>query len=198
VASPDNRNSGPFARVQFCRPSSDKQGLLCSWFVLANQVLRLLEDLRSAGFLAWIAGGWAVDAALGLQTRPHGDLDLAVDRIQLESLTQFLRDAGFRMTIDWLPARAEMTAEDGRRVDLHPVEFRADGSGVQAGLDGGPGFRYAPDAFSTGTIDGTPVPCLGIEQQLLFREGYELRDVDRHDLPLLRGLQASSDKSTLG
>jgi hypothetical protein len=46
-------------------------------------------------------------------------------------------------------------------------------------------------------IDGTPVPCLGIEQQLLFREGYELRDVDRHDLPLLRGLQASRDKSTL-
>ena len=166
-------------------------------FVLANQVLPLLEGMRSAGFVVWIAGGWAVDAALGRQTRTHGDLDLAVDRIQLESLTQFLCDAGFRMTIDWLPARAEMTAEDGRRIDLHPVEFCADGSGIQAGLDGRPEFRYATDAFSTGTIDGTSVPCLSIEQQLLFREGYELRDVDRHDLPLLTGLQVSSDKPTL-
>lgn len=69
---------------------------LGSWFVLAKQVLRLLEDMQSAGFAVWIAGGWAVDAALGFETRTHGDLDLAVDRIQLESLTRFFLDAGFR------------------------------------------------------------------------------------------------------
>jgi lincosamide nucleotidyltransferase A/C/D/E len=158
--------------------------------VEADQVLRLLDGLHSAGFSAWIAGGWAVDAALGRQTRPHGDVDLAVDANQLGAVRRFLLDLGFRVTTDWLPARLEMTAEDGRCVDLHPVTFEANGSGVQSGRQGEPDFRYAAEAFSSGSICGRLVPCLSVEQQLLFREGYELRDVDRLDLSVLRMVRA--------
>ncbi|MGY0006187.1 nucleotidyltransferase domain-containing protein [Micromonospora sp. I033] len=67
-------------------------------------------------------------------TRPHGDLDLAVDAAQQAELPALLGRLGFTTPVDWLPVRAELTAPDGRTVDLHPVAFRPDGSGAQAGL----------------------------------------------------------------
>jgi hypothetical protein len=35
---------------------------------------------------------------------------------------------------------------------------------------------------------GRPVPCVSAQAQRLFREGYEHRPVDRHDLDLLEEL----------
>ena len=70
-------------------------------------------------------------------------------------------------------------------VDIHPVTFLADGSGRQAGHDG-ESFYYAADGFTIGTIDGAQIPCLSVNQQLSFREGYELRPVDDHDIQLLK------------
>jgi lincosamide nucleotidyltransferase A/C/D/E len=153
----------------------------------ASQVLELLELLDDAGLRVWVAGGWAVDAVVGRQTRPHGDLDLAVDGAQLDELLALLFAQGFAVTVDWLPSRAELTAPDGRRVDLHPVAFRADGSGLQAGLNG-PGFEYPGDGFAIGRIDGRTVPCLSVGLQLKFRDGYPPRDVDIHDVALLRSV----------
>ncbi|WP_227497141.1 nucleotidyltransferase domain-containing protein [Planctomonas psychrotolerans] len=150
-------------------------------------VVELLALLQNAGISAWIGGGWGVDALVGQQTRPHGDVDLAVDADALDRLVVLLGDHGFHISVDWLPSRLELTAPDGRCVDVHPVRFEHDGSAVQAGLDGA-NFRYAADAFTTGVIDGSTVPCLSAAQQLEFRRGYELRDVDRHDIPLLEAL----------
>jgi lincosamide nucleotidyltransferase A/C/D/E len=73
-------------------------------------------------------------------------------------------------------------------VDLHPVRFDADGHGRQADLDGG-SFAYPRGCLVSGRIGGRTVPCLSAEQQLRFRGGYELRDVDRHDLALLAALR---------
>ena len=153
----------------------------------AWQVLELLDAFDRAGIRVWIGGGWAVDAVVGRQTRDHGDLDLAVDAARLDALLGLLGEHGFRATVDWLPSRVELTASDGRRVDVHPVEFRPDGSGVQAGY-GGPPFKYPADGFARGTIDGRPVPCLSVAQQLRFREGYPPRDVDVHDVALLQSV----------
>ncbi|MEV4482531.1 nucleotidyltransferase domain-containing protein [Micromonospora coxensis] len=150
----------------------------------------LMEEFAAHGLRTWIAGGWAVDAVVGRQTREHGDLDLAVDATQLDELFALLRRQGFAVTVDWLPVRAELTGPDGRQVDVHPVEFRADGSGVQHGLDGAT-FGYAADGFTEGSIDGRRVPCLSVAQQLRFRAGYPPREVDRHDVALLRRAEAS-------
>jgi lincosamide nucleotidyltransferase A/C/D/E len=97
---------------------------------------------------------------------------------------------GFTTTADWLLARVELTAQDGRRVDLHPVAFAADGSGIQQGLNGVV-FAYSQDGFTEGVIDGRRLTCLSVPQQLRFREGYEPRDVDLHDVGLLRQLDRS-------
>jgi lincosamide nucleotidyltransferase A/C/D/E len=154
------------------------------------QVVALLDRLHGAGIRAWVAGGWAVDAVVGRRTRDHGDLDLAVDAAQLDALLALLGEHGFRITVDWLPSRVELTAADGRRVDLHPVAFRTDGSGLQSGLNG-PGFEYPADGFTAGSIDGRAVPCLSVALQLRFREGYPPRDVDLHDVVVLRGAAAA-------
>ncbi|WP_319461716.1 nucleotidyltransferase domain-containing protein [Micromonospora sp. RTP1Z1] len=151
-----------------------------------GQVTALLDEFAAYGLRVWVAGGWAVDAVVGRQTRPHADLDLAIDADQQAELLALLGRLGFVTTVDWLPVRAELTAPDGRKVDLHPVTFRPDGSGVQSGLDG-VSFGYAADGFATGLIEGRPVPCLSVAQQLRFREGYPPREIDHDDVALLRG-----------
>jgi lincosamide nucleotidyltransferase A/C/D/E len=36
----------------------------------------LLQLFESTGIEVWLDGGWAVDALLGEQTRPHKDVDI--------------------------------------------------------------------------------------------------------------------------
>jgi lincosamide nucleotidyltransferase A/C/D/E len=150
----------------------------------------MMSRLDDAGIRAWVAGGWAVDILVGRQTRPHGDLDLAIDAVQLPRLLELLNGDGFTMSVDAFPSRAELTARDGRILDVHPVEFDAAGAGVQQGLDGGT-FRYAADGFTRGAFAGTEVSCLSAAQQLVFRRGYRLRPVDHHDIALLERVLAS-------
>jgi lincosamide nucleotidyltransferase A/C/D/E len=138
-----------------------------------------------------------VDAVVGRQTREHGDLDLAIDEAQLAALLDRLDSLGFVISVDWLPARVELTAPDGRRVDLHPVRFSPDGSGVQRGR-GTDHFHYPAGSFTTGTIDGRVVRCLGVELQLTFRQGYPPRDIDVHDVALLEGLRSSKVSAEQG
>jgi hypothetical protein len=40
----------------------------------------------------WVAGGWSIDLFLGRQTRPHGDIDIAVLRDEQHLLRAHLRD----------------------------------------------------------------------------------------------------------
>lgn len=155
----------------------------------SRQVTELFTRFAAAGIAAWAAGGWAVDALAGHQTREHDDLDLAVDADDLTQILEILTTEGFTVTVDWSPVRLELTAGDGRVVDLHPVAFAADGSGTQAGFDG-ESFSYSAEGFTVGTIDGAPVPCLARDQQLRFREGYTLRAKDEHDLDLLKKLRS--------
>lgn len=78
----------------------------------------------------------------------------------------------------------------GWGVDAHPVAFDHDGNGVQAGPDGTT-YRYPARCFVTGTIGGSPVSCLSVEQQIVFHSGYEPRDIDLYDLRLLHALGGS-------
>jgi lincosamide nucleotidyltransferase A/C/D/E len=44
----------------------------------ATEVLAIITDLADGEIGAWVAGGWAIDALVGEETRPHRDPDLAV------------------------------------------------------------------------------------------------------------------------
>ncbi|MGW2838199.1 nucleotidyltransferase domain-containing protein [Streptomyces sp. NPDC001493] len=80
----------------------------------------------------------------------------------------------------------DRSSSPGRELDLHPLVFAADGSAVQASPEPDRPFRYPATGFVTGTIGGTPVPCLSAEQQAYFHRGYEPTPRDLHDMALLR------------
>ncbi|WP_037853818.1 nucleotidyltransferase domain-containing protein [Streptomyces sp. NRRL S-340] len=147
----------------------------------------VLDALHSAETPCWVAGGWGVDVLVGRHTREHRDVDLALDATREEAALQALASLGYRMETDQRPARAELAADGSRWVDLHPVVFDAEGAGRQADLQGGY-YLYPRGAFTVGRLGGRAIPCLSASQQLAFREGYVLRDVDHHDIALLQGL----------
>lgn len=99
-----------------------------------------------------------------------------------------LTDLGYAVATDWLPVRVELT--DGHAaVDLHPLHYRPNGSAWQAGL-GDTSFDYPADAWTTGVIAGRQVRCLTVATQRLFHAGYQPREIDRHDLAVLDGLNS--------
>ena len=154
----------------------------------ADEVHLVLAALREARFeRVWIGGGWGVDALVGRQSRPHRDLDLAVDlgSSTLDRVLDTLARRGYEVETDWRPSRVELAAPGSRRVDVHPLTFDEQGLGQQANLDGLEPFRYPPEAFDRGTIGGRAVDCLSVAQQLRFHSGYAPREHDLHDLALL-------------
>jgi lincosamide nucleotidyltransferase A/C/D/E len=151
-------------------------------------VIRVLDRLDGAGVTVWLDGGWGVDALLGQQTRAHEDVDLAIARHDCPLAQETLAGLGFRHAPEvepGLPARRVLRTADGRRVDLHPLVFDAQGTGWQELPDGGWGLYPADGLRGRGEIAGRPVRCITPELQLRHHLGYRLTDRDHHDLRLL-------------
>ena len=62
----------------------------------ARKPAELVEYLEEHGLEVYVDGGWAVDALLGEQTRPHGDLDIAVSHKFVPQLRDLLATLGYR------------------------------------------------------------------------------------------------------
>jgi lincosamide nucleotidyltransferase A/C/D/E len=155
-----------------------------------QDVLDILDALERRGILVWVDGGWGVDALLGEETRPHGDLDLALDRASLESAASALEALGFRPDPEaepGLPARLVLCDDGGRQVDLHPLVFDVEGDGWQQLSESGRAWGRYPSVHlqATGTIGGRSLRCLSAELQARFRLSYEWTERDEHDLDLL-------------
>jgi lincosamide nucleotidyltransferase A/C/D/E len=161
-----------------------------------TDVFAVIGALDDARVRHWLSGGWGVDALVGRQTRPHRDLDLAIDAEHEAAAMDALAALGYSVETDWRPVRIEVAAPGDRWVDIHPVQFDAAGHGLQADLDGGAGYPYPPDGFTTGIIDGRVVPCLSAAKQLEFHTGYPPRAVDRHDIALLDEISRGSGTHT--
>ncbi len=152
-----------------------------------EEVVKILDALDHARVRAWVAGGWGVAILVGQQTRQHRDLDLAVDRDDLQVCLEVLNGLGYLTATNDLPVRVELAKSQRGWVDVHPVSFDADGHGTQAAPDGK--FHYPPEAFTNGVLNGRLIPCLSVSQQRTFRSGYELRAEDRHDLEQLENIE---------
>jgi lincosamide nucleotidyltransferase A/C/D/E len=155
--------------------------------VQLSDVLSVSSRLTAAGIRHWVGGGWGVDALVGRPTRPHRDLDLAVDAERFDESVRLLAGLGYRPETDWLPIRLELAGDGERWVDLHPVAFDADGDGRQAGPDGSH-FAYPAADLVAGAVAGHPLPCLSARLQRVFHSGYPPRAVDEADLALLADL----------
>jgi lincosamide nucleotidyltransferase A/C/D/E len=150
----------------------------------AQDVLALLDLFARAGVIAWVDGGWGIDALVGRQTRPHSDLDLVVSASSVATLRSVLTQEGFEIWRDWLPTALSLRHADGREVDLHPIEPTADGGGDQIQLDGVKRWHYEPPV--KGTVGGIEVPCCPVTTQVRAHLGYEPGSTDYADMHLLR------------
>ena len=89
------------------------------------------------------ATGWravGVDALVGEMTRAHSYLDLCIDVQHGAATIEALEGMGFDGVLDLRPVRFSMKDLGGVEVDVHPVRFAADGTGVQ-GRPGGHGVH---------------------------------------------------------
>jgi lincosamide nucleotidyltransferase A/C/D/E len=153
-----------------------------------EDVTEVVETLKGAGVSFWLDGGWGVDALLGRQTRPHGDLDVVIDRDDLPRARTALRRRGFRharAVRPGLPARCVLRDRAGRQADLHPVALDASADGWQDLGDGTYGYYPAAGLRAQGMIAGQPVHCVTPELQLRHHLGYAPDAQDCHDLCLL-------------
>jgi lincosamide nucleotidyltransferase A/C/D/E len=149
----------------------------------ATDALALLDRLDAAGVWHCVEGGWGVDALLGEQTRPHDDLDLGVRMDEVERICaafpEFRRD-----DVEW-PASFVLRDGRGRSLDCHPLDFEAEGDGLQARLGGG--FSRWPRRHlgAHGLIAGRDVRCITPELQLRWHAYDGLDDVDWEDMQRL-------------
>jgi lincosamide nucleotidyltransferase A/C/D/E len=151
-----------------------------------DDVLQILAVLQSEGRSFWIDGGWGVDALLGYQMRPHGDLDLVILLEDIVIIERALRESGYVVAEDYLPTRAVLRSSDGKQIDLHPITFDESGTGWQRGAaPDGQDCPYPQDGFGTGSIANRAVPCLTAALQVEHHRGYEPTETDFRDMRAL-------------
>jgi lincosamide nucleotidyltransferase A/C/D/E len=149
--------------------------------VLENDAAELIALLVENGLEAYVDGGWAVDAVLGEQTRPHDDLDIAMPHAQVPRLRALLSERGFReqRRDDSWECNFVLVDEFRRRLDVH--SYTLDAAGLNVG-----GVPYSGEQLTgRGVIGGYPVRCISPEWLVKFHTGYELDDNDWHDVRLL-------------
>lgn len=154
--------------------------------MLADDVVEVLARLGDAGVEAWLDGGWAVDALLGEQTRPHEDLDLIVRISDLVALRETLAAEDFEEVAGGRDVNFVLRDGAGREVDVHAIRFDDRGDGVYR-MDDGSDWVFPADGFSgRGSIAGREVPCLTADVQMLCHaHGYVPGATDTHDMRLL-------------
>lgn len=64
--------------------------------LMSDNVLNLYKWFQSNDITVWIDGGWCIDALLGVQTRKHDDLDIAVSRADNQKLRELLESNGYK------------------------------------------------------------------------------------------------------
>lgn len=148
--------------------------------MIAERVLEVMAILRSSGVRATVDGGWGVDALLRRETRAHEDLDLVVALGDVPRIQEALRPLGFAVHEDQLPVRFVLR-RSGEQIDFHTVTFDPEGGGVQP-QPGGGSFRYPPEGFVLGRIQGESVPCISAPVQVLCHLGYAPTGKDAHDI----------------
>jgi lincosamide nucleotidyltransferase A/C/D/E len=150
-------------------------------------VRNLCQQLDSLGIPVWVDGGWAVDALLGKQTRPHDDLDIVVEQQHLPRLCEHLTRKGYADVArdDTSPWNFVLGDDQGRRIDIHVISFFDDaGNGIYGPVENGVSFPIG-SLTGKGMVDGYAVNCIAPEHLVKFHTGYEL---DKNDFLDVRAL----------
>jgi lincosamide nucleotidyltransferase A/C/D/E len=152
----------------------------------ATDVMSIYEMCQNNGLIIWIDGGWGVDALLGYQSRPHKDLDIAIQEKDVSKLRELLQGKGYgeiKLEIA-RPHNFVLGDEKGHEIDIHVIVLDAKGNGIY-GLVGN-GEMYPADSLTgTGRIAGKDVKCISPDWMVKFHSGYELKEKDFRDVSAL-------------
>jgi lincosamide nucleotidyltransferase A/C/D/E len=165
----------------------------------AADVVHVEGLLANVGVSWCLVGGWGVDALLGLQTRPHKDLDVLIDRASLEPALEVLLQAGYRHAYTWEENRPiggdgpgagrdsafVLADRHGHEIDIHVYDVL---DGQVSPLWDADRALNGEDLAAEGVIAGRTVRCMTPQKQLEVHQGYELPSGQRDDVVHLRRL----------
>jgi lincosamide nucleotidyltransferase A/C/D/E len=147
----------------------------------ARSVAETIKLLEKAGLEIHVDGGWAVDALLGDQARPHDDLDIAIRHSMVPTLRANLAQLGYCDHPQPGSWECNFVLRDrcDRRLDVHCYELDADGNNTF-------GIAYkSEDLQGTGVINGYRVKCISPASLVRFHTGYAVDENDYHDVRLI-------------
>jgi lincosamide nucleotidyltransferase A/C/D/E len=149
-------------------------------------VLELCSAFECLNLDVWLDGGWGVDALLGCQTRPHGDLDIVVQQKDIPRLRAYLEARGYVDVErdDTSPWNFVLGNSHGHEVDFHVIVFDDAGDGIYGPARRGEMYPAA-SLNGTGEVGGRPVRCISAEYMVQFHTGYTLRAHDFADVAAL-------------
>lgn len=160
----------------------------------ADRLLEICTALEALGVRLFLDGGWGVDALLGKETRPHKDVDFIIDISDVEKVTKYFEDHGFKPSQEeeGFPWHFILESTDAM-ADIHVVQFNETG-----GASYGPKewkAQFPAYAFrGLGKVNGTRVRCLSAEYRIdcltvgygvITRTGYTLKASDYEDMAKL-------------
>jgi lincosamide nucleotidyltransferase A/C/D/E len=152
----------------------------------AASVLDLLAHLEAHEIAVWLDGGWAVDALLREQTRPHDDLDLVARLEDSGRVEQALSEHGYVLGRGEPPLSFELVDDEGHQVDVHPVSFTPAGDAVYRMANGEDWIYPAAGFGGVGRILGRDVPSLTPEVVIVSHTwGYALDEAHQRDVQSL-------------
>ena len=158
----------------------------------ADDVIAFVQLLRKHDLDVFLDGGWGVDALLGEQTRPHGDIDIALPHKDVPQVRALLEARGYKDVPrnDTWECNFVLGDDEGHQVDFHSYTFDESGNHIF-------GVKYPFESLTgTGTIQGVPVKCISPEWTIKFHTGYKLDENDYHDVKVLCqrfGLETPAD-----
>jgi lincosamide nucleotidyltransferase A/C/D/E len=176
-------------RVGFA-PESSLGRLLGSWRAYirgemdASEVHRVLEALDAADLRFWLAGGWGVDALIGVQSRTHDDLDIVLEDFEAmePDARKVMESLGYAMVESHrdedfpLPRCSTFDDGEGHRVQLVSLAWRSLAAelGLPAPAEGdGPlSPALVEVGLAEGTVEGRCVPCVSIKVQQFLSDRY--------------------------
>lgn len=148
-------------------------------------VINLYKLFERENIKVWLDGGWGVDALLQKETRPHGDLDIVIQKKDVPKMLEILKTRSYKQ-IKLEEARPHnfVLGDGTKEIDVHVIELDEEANGIYGPVENGD--KYPAQALTgKGIIDDVSVNCLSPEYQVVSHTGYEIDEKDIADVMAL-------------
>lgn len=154
-------------------------------------VVDFYTQLQNLGIVIWLDGGWAVDALLGEQTRPHEDLDIAIQEKDVSKVCELLESQGYKDVPrdDTGPWSFVLGDDKGHEIDFHIIVFDDKGNGIYGPLEK-KSMYPAASLIGKGTLDGRPVKCISAEYMVKFMAPW----LNKHGAKYVKAISALCER----